>query len=183
MPITAKRSTQSSVTPSNVEQSSGESTFDVSIQLADQTHLPYLVNAILSLQHHESSEIADLDPNIEKNLTSWVKQLLTNQNALTLVAVDHKQQPLGCLLGEIQLSGEGIVANPLIGKVMILWVEPERRKHQLGKQLLSFFEQSCLDAGVKNVECQHTYDNALADGFWLAQGYHPISVSRRKMLE
>ncbi|NVJ49482.1 MAG: GNAT family N-acetyltransferase [Gammaproteobacteria bacterium] len=151
------------------------------VELATPSHIDFLVTSILQLQQHETEQVPELHPKVQENLTQWLNGLMENPNALILIS-QSSGTPSGCLIGEIALSGEGIVMNPLIGKVSILWVEPNFRTSGIATQLLDSFENVLIENGINAIECQHTVTNDSANQFWQAKGFAKLSITRRKSL-
>ena len=152
---------------------------DIQLRLANEGDITIFCPWIQQLHSHEQHDTQPLHTNIESNLVEWFKQLLKDRNSLIIMAeADHS--PIGGLIGSITLSGSGLVQNPLMAKVDILWVEQAFRGHQVANKLVDVFENSAREMGVPYVECSHTISNKDAEGFWLHQGYQSTAVTRRK---
>ena len=150
---------------------------------AESDDLDLLTQWTLELMQHEAVDDSlevPLKPDIETKIENWLANLLKSDNALFIIAESEDNKAHGCILGLLQLAPNDFVASPIHGLIQMVWVTPEHRRHGLARQLLEHMEQTFRNLDVPYCEISYSVNNKEAKGFWLSNGYEPVSTTSRK---
>lgn len=159
-----------------------DSRTDLTVRLAVPADLPFIVagaQALATLEQGDSG--LPLKADFAERLQRYFQQLLDTPSALLLIA-EHDGKPLGYIAGSLQTMPNDFTDVVLYGLIQVLWVNEEARRLQLGQTLLGLFEATLREQGVHHVDAQHASSNLPAAGFWQKNGYHPVSITVRKLL-
>jgi ribosomal protein S18 acetylase RimI-like enzyme len=148
---------------------------------ATNEHLDLIHQWTLKIHNHEKSSLLKPHHQFSERLLNWLKSEIGNNNTLCLIAYCDKQ-PLGFILGSIDIINSGFVELNIKGIIKLLWVEPEFRKKQIATRLLNYLEACFKECNIQYIECDYTYTNKEAQSFWKRQGFTPLSISCGKML-
>jgi len=148
--------------------------------------LPLILQWTQDLMVHEaldSSIELPLTDNISELLEDWLKNLITDNNSLIIIAMDQTQQiPLGIIIGYLQLQPNNFTVFDMHGVIQMVWVDKEQRKKGLAMQLVQHMEDTFKNLNISYCEIQYSSSNKEAQGFWCKAGYQVVSQNCRKML-
>lgn len=134
------------------------------------THFEQNLNPSISLP---------LNPTLASAVFDWLSVLLGNPTATILVA--EKDDTLaGFCIGSLTSPDNNFTTPLVIGKIILLWVDPKWRRQSLASALVEAIESHFKDNGAQFYELDHAYGNTQGKAFWVERGYLPASVTRRK---
>lgn len=138
-----------------------------------------------ALMEHEvldKSIALPLADNISELVKDWLKNLISDDNSLIIIATDELlKSPHGLIIGYIQLQPNNFTVLNMHGVIQLVWVEKEQRKKGLALQLVNHMEDTFKNLQVPYCEIQYSASNSEAKAFWKKAGYQVISQSCRKM--
>ena len=147
--------------------------------------IPQLIQWTKSLMKHEALDGSielPLNQNLDLHLQSWLESLITSSNALLIVSLDEDNQYAGCILGLIQEVPNEFLRINLHGVIQMIWVEPDKRRSGLAKNLVNDIEKLFLEMDIKYSEIGYSQSNVEAQKFWQKMNYTPVSITSRKIL-
>ena len=152
---------------------------------ATQDDLPVVLEWTLALMHHEQIDPElelPLKANIKEQLNDWLTNLVTNDNALFIIAEDPQGNARGGILGIIQLAANDFVDVAVYGLIQMVWVNSEYRKQGIASALVRYMEETFKTMDIPYCEIQYSESNIEAEAFWKKSGYARVSQTCRKML-
>lgn len=164
------------------------STGNYSFREATIDDLPLILKWTEQLMEHER-----LDDNIELQLNNkinslleeWLKNLISDNNTLIIVASEEAKDrdiPAGLIIGYLQLQPNNFTQYEFHGVIQMVWVEKQYRNSGLATQLLDYIEAIFKDMAIPYCEIQYSDSNSEAEAFWMKSGYQKVSHSCRKIL-
>ena len=160
-----------------------------SFREASSEDLPLILKWTEELMEHESLDQSielPLVDNISELLEEWLKNLLEDNNALLILAIDESIQPetaQGLIIGYLQLQPNNFTKFTMHGIIQMVWVDQNQRKKGLASQLVRHMEDTFKNLDIPYCDIQYGNSNIEAEAFWKKAGYQKISQSCRKMLE
>jgi len=159
---------------------------EYSFREASINDLPLILKWTEQLMDHEA--LADdlelpLTNNISELLQDWLKNLISDDNSLIIVAMDNILNiPQGLIIGYLQQQPNKFSQFTLHGVIQMVWVEKEHRKKGLAKQLVIHMEDTFKNLQIPYCEIQYSDSNKEAKAFWNKLNYQPVSHNCRKFL-
>ena len=102
------------------------------------------------------------EENFKKLYREWVVNSLNKKFAIKIFYIEEDNQPIGFVT--LQQSGN-------IGKIGLIATSPEQQGKGLGKKLLQFSENYCIENGMTTMEIPTQKENEQACQFYKKMGY------------
>ncbi len=141
-----------------------------------------------SLMDHEAMDKdieLPLNHNIYELLEEWLKNLISDNNSLLIIATNESVNPhhtCGLIIGYLQLQPNNFTPFNMHGVIQMVWVEEDYRTKGLARQLVTHMEDTFKNLKIPYCEIQYSDANKEAKAFWEKSGYQVVSHSSRKML-
>lgn len=148
--------------------------------------LPLILKWTEELMAHEALDKSlelPFTENISEQIREWLKNLVTDNNSLIIIAVDEVlDTPKGLIIGYLQLQPNEFTIFNMHGIIQMVWVEKDQRQKGLAKQLVIHMEDTFKNLQIAYCDIQFSDNNMEAKAFWDKLGYRPVSHSCRKFL-
>ena len=140
-----------------------------------------------ALMEHESlgtSLELPLSDNISELLEEWLKNLISDDNSLIIIASDSNSElPAGLIIGYLHPQPNNFTTFLMHGIIQLVWVEEDCRKSGLGLLLVAHMEDTFKNLEVPYCEIQYSESNVEARAFLLKAGYQVVNHTSRKMFD
>lgn len=145
------------------------------IRQATVTDIPELIRMQMTLQ-------SDID-NIRSNLLQpdranftylreyYHKRLQDEQSRLLVAAADDSSRAVGMGVGKIWLHADCLPARS--GELIDLWVDPEHRRRQVARRIVSQLLQFFKINGIDFIVVTYVEGNLVGEGLWRRLGFEP----------
>jgi len=150
--------------------------------------LPLILNWTEQLMDHEALDNSielQLKPNIAEQLETWLKNLVTDNNSLIIIATDETIKPhlpAGLIIGYLQPQPNEFTLFNMHGIIQMVWVEKDYRNKGIASLLVKHMEDTFQNLDVPYCEIQYSDSNTEAKAFWNKAGYKVVGHHSRKML-
>ncbi len=150
--------------------------------------LPLILKWTEQLMAHESLDKTielQLKENISQLLEEWLKNLISDNNSLIIIAIDKSKRPVcsaGLIVSYIQLQPNDFTQYALHGVIQMVWIDKKYRNNGLASQLVDYVEETFIDMSIPYCEIQYSNTNHEAEAFWHKSGYQKTSHNCRKIL-
>lgn len=157
-----------------------------SFKEANIDDLAQILTWTLALMEHEALDESielKLSDNISELVEEWLKNLISDDNSLIIMAIDQSLNiPKGLIIGYMQIQPNNFTNFEMHGVIQMVWVEKEQRLQGLAKELVQHMEDTFINLKIPYCEIQYSESNIEAKSFWSKAGYRLVSHSCRKML-
>ncbi len=158
-----------------------------SIQFRESTasDLDILTDWTMQLMQHEAIDEKlelPLKEDVRDRISNWLGTLIESDSALFIIAEDESKQPIGCVLGLLQLVPNDFIEVQVHGLIQMIWVDPTYRRKGVAEALLNHMESTYKNLDIPYCEISYSMTNLEAESFWQKHGYSPVSVTCRKFL-
>jgi ribosomal protein S18 acetylase RimI-like enzyme len=157
----------------------------MSYRQATQDDLDILLAWTLRLMEHERVEESlelPLKQDVSEQVSTWLSNLIENDNALIIIADDQGGKPLGGILGLVQLAANDFVDITVYGLIQMVWVDKDYRGQGIASSLVTYMEDTFKSLNIPYCEIQYSASNNEAKAFWVKTGYSTVSHTCRKFL-
>jgi len=137
-----------------------------------------------ALMRHEALDNSlelPLVENISELVEDWLKNLISDNNSLLIIALDDSNIPKGLIIGLMQLQPNEFTQFNMHGIIQMAWVDKDQRKQGLAMQLVNHMEDTFKNLQVPYCEIQYSASNIEAAAFWEKVGYQIVSHNCRKI--
>ncbi|MFP4356135.1 MAG: N-acetyltransferase family protein [Phycisphaerae bacterium] len=133
-------------------------------------------------QHNSyDRECWDWTPDSPKAFEARFLEMLGDDDAVVLVAVDGGDAPIGYAVGRCEESAAPSAVRRK-GTVYDLFVLSDWRAHGIGERLMHVIESELKQQGARELHLQVARDNETAIRFYQALGMRPVAVRMYKRL-
>ncbi|WP_196137296.1 GNAT family N-acetyltransferase [Aliikangiella sp. G2MR2-5] len=156
----------------------------ISFEQANAKDLPFLTASSLALQEFESKDEdlpLSLNKNFEKEIYAWLSEEINNPSSL-LFLINSENRDIGFAFIKILSSPNSFTEYKSFGLIQSIWIEPEYRKKNIGKQVVALAEEIFKEQNIPYYEVNFTATNKTAEDFWKQCGLRVTSKTARKFL-
>lgn len=158
------------------------------IRRATVADVPELIRMQVALQNDIDSIRGNLLRPDRTNLTYlreyYHTRLQDEQSLLLVAAADDSSRAVGMGVGKIWLHANCL--PPRSGELIDLWVDPEHRRRQVARRIVSQLLQFFKINGIDFIVVTYVEGNLVGEGLWRRLGFEPVlatATTDRKDIE
>ena len=148
------------------------------IRAAQESDIEQLTQLRLALQEYLercNPHLWRLSADRREYLRNQLIQLLSDEDALTLVALNDNVVIVGMIAGRVNTSEHYI--PPRTGSINTLFVSEPWRRRGIGAELVKSLCRFFASRGVEDICVRYVTENAEATRFWSELGFQPRIVT------